>query len=177
MATKNHRMKQTAALAEKVIAGTNEHLAALSTVIVQGKAYTPAEVVQQLQTLVDRRRDVEAAKAATKAKLVAEATDAVPARALLRAMVLFLRGAFADTPAVLATFGITSKPRAPLTVAARVAAAAKNKATRAARHTMGRREKQKVKGDVTGVVIEPVSSPAAAAAPSADAGSVTTPGP
>jgi hypothetical protein len=40
----------------------------------------------------------------------------------------------------------------------KVAAAAKLKATRAARHTAGSVQKKAVKGDVTGVIVTPVTS-------------------
>src|ERR1019366_1072794 len=52
------------------------------------------------------------------------------------------------------------KVRAPLTIDQMAAAAAKRAATRAARHTMGPKQKQKVKGTITTIV-----SPPAAAAP------------
>jgi hypothetical protein len=41
----------------------------------------------------------------------------------------------------------------------KVAAAAKAKATREARHTMGKNQKQGVKEDVIGIVVSPVTSP------------------
>jgi hypothetical protein len=60
---------------------------------------------------------------------------------------------------VLADFGISLKQRGPLTVEEKTAAVAKRAATRAARHTMGPKQKLEVKGDVTGVVVTPVKAP------------------
>ena len=59
---------------------------------------------------------------------------------------------------MLADFGINPKARAPLTVEAKAAAAAKRAATRAARHTMGSQQKKAIKGDVTGVLVTPITS-------------------
>ena len=59
---------------------------------------------------------------------------------------------------MLADFGITPKARAPLTVEAKAAAAAKRAATRAARHTMGTQQKKGIKGDVTGVLVTPITA-------------------
>jgi len=83
---------------------------------------------------------------------------------------------------VLADFGIQPpKVRVPLTVEAKAAAAAKRAATRAARHTMGSQQKKAVKGDVTGIVMTPitaapptVTTPAPAGSPSSGTTPVTT---
>jgi hypothetical protein len=72
----------------------------------------------------------------------------------------FVKGAFGSSPDVLADFGITRKSPAPITLEAKAAAAAKRASTRAARHTMGPKQKLAVVGDVTGVVVTPVRAPA-----------------
>jgi hypothetical protein len=120
------------------------------------------------------RKDVEAAKAVTKARLADEKAQTPSLRTFEAALVTFVRAAFGSSPDVLADFGLhPPKVRAPLTVEAKTAAAAKRKATRAARHTQGAKQKAKVKGAVTGIIVTPVTAPplgtTAAAGPSAPA--------
>jgi hypothetical protein len=68
--------------------------------------------------------------------------------------------AFGNQPDVLADFGLVPrKAPTPLTVEQKAAAAAKRKATRAARNTMGAVQKKKVVGTVTGVTITPITAP------------------
>jgi hypothetical protein len=71
-----------------------------------------------------------------------------------------VKAAHGTSPEALAAFGLHPKARVPLTVEAQAAAIAKRAATRAARHTMGSRQKKAVKGDVTGVVVTPIFAPA-----------------
>ena len=80
-------------------------------------------------------------------------------RTFMSAFVTYVKAAYAGSPDVLADFGIAPKARVPPTVEAKIAAAAKGKATRAARHTMGTTQRKAVKGDVTGVVVTPITAP------------------
>jgi hypothetical protein len=57
------------------------------------------------------------------------------------------------------------KVRAPLDTEKRVMATAKAKATRKARGTMGKKQKLTVKGDVTGVIVTPITFVGASPAP------------
>ncbi|MDP9036752.1 MAG: hypothetical protein M3O50_18290 [Myxococcota bacterium] len=168
------------ALAEQLIAGTNKHLSTTTQVLVAGKTFTPVQITAQLEALVSLRRDVDASKAITKAKLAAEKTDMPALRTFLRAFVTFVKAAYGSTPDALADFGLHApKPRTPPTVQARASAAAKSKATRAARHTMGTVQKRAVKGAVTGIVLTPITTPqptpASPTSPSAPAPSAGTP--
>lgn len=109
-------------------------------------------------------------KAATKAKLAAENADMPALRIFMDAYVTFVKASFSKSPDVLADFGLNPKNvRTPLTVEEKTVAAAKRKATRAARHTMGTKQKKGVKGTVTGVVVTPIT----AAAPVATTGPST----
>jgi hypothetical protein len=146
-------------LAEKLIAGTNKHLANVTQVMLAGGSFTPTQVTAKLQALVNLRNDVDAAKASTKAKLATEKTDMAPLRIFMDAFVTFVKAAYSTSPDVLADFGLHPKARTPQTVEAKAAAAAKSKATRAARHTMGTKQKKSVKGAVIGITVTPVTAP------------------
>jgi hypothetical protein len=129
------------------------------------------------QTLVNLRTDVEAAQAAAATKVAAEVNQAIAIILLMTAYVAFLRTTFAKSPDVLADFGLKAKKvRAPMTVVAKAAAAAKRKSTRDARNTMGSQQKKTVKGTVTGVTVTPVVSaapPVVTASPAPGGGSTT----
>jgi hypothetical protein len=157
MATK--AKNQVVALAEQLIAGTGKHLADGTQVKLAGGTFTPAEITSKLKQIVTLRADVDAAKASIKAKLAAEKTDMPALRILMGAMVTFVKAAFGTQPDVLVDFGIVPKARTPLNVEAQAVAVAKRKATRAARHTMGKKQKKGVKGAVVGITVTPVTAP------------------
>jgi hypothetical protein len=145
-------------LAAQLAAGTNKHLAGSTQVLVAGGAFTPAQVVEKLQALAKLRTDVDAAKASTKAKLAAEKANMAPLRTFMDAFVTFVKAAYGTSPDVLADFGLHPKARTPQTVQTKAASAAKRAATRAARHTMGSKQKKSVKGDVIGITVTPVTA-------------------
>jgi hypothetical protein len=165
MGTKTKGKGTVVILAEQLIAGTNKHLSGTAQVMLAGASLTPAQITSQLQEVVTLRGDVDAAKALVKAKLAVEQADMPALRVLMAALVSFVKAAFGSAPDVLADFGVNPTVRTPLTAQAKVAAAAKRKATRAARHTMGSQQKKSVKGDVTGIVVTPVTSAAPVATP------------
>jgi hypothetical protein len=176
MATKNKGKGAVAALAEQLIAGTGKHLASTTQVMVAGGSFTPTQVTEKLQALVKLRTDVDAAKATTQAKLAAEKTDMAPLRTFMGAYVAFVKAAYPNSPDVLADFGLHPR-KAPtsLTVEAKAAAAAKRKATRAARHVMGSKQRTSIKGDVSGVTVTPVvAAPPTATVPTGPSAPATS---
>jgi hypothetical protein len=168
MATRNKNKATVVVLAEKLTAGTDKHLANETQVKFAGGSFTPAQITSKLKQIVTLRADEDAAKAATKAKLAAEKADMPALRIFMDALVSFVKVTYGTMPDVLADFGIAPKARTPLTVEAKTAAAAKRKATRAARNTMGAKQRKKVKGAVVGINVTPVTAtqPVAAATPS-----------
>ena len=69
------------------------------------------------------------------------------------------------TVPILADFGLAPrKEPAPKTTEEKAAAAAKAKATRQARGTTSKKQKLTVKGNVTGIIVTPVTAPTAASA-------------
>jgi hypothetical protein len=158
-ATKNATKSQEAARAALMIVGLAKHYATVGSLTIEGATYTPAQLEASLQKLIALRKGVDDAKAAAKARIADERAQAPALRKLMVALATVVKGAFGTSPDVLADFGLApKKARAPLTVEQRATVAAKRKATRAARHTMGTKQRKKVKGAVSGVVITPVIS-------------------
>jgi hypothetical protein len=158
MATKIKGKARIAVFAKQLIAGTDQNLGGTNQVMILGNPLTPAEIAAKLRSIVNLRADVDAARASVKAKLALEASEAETLRAFMGAYVSYVRAAYGTSPDVLATFGLSVKARARLTVEEKVGAVAKSKATRLARHTMGSRQKKAIKGDVTGVVVTPITA-------------------
>ncbi len=154
-----------AVLAGQLVAGIGKHLATLVQLMFASDTFTPAQVVARLQTLIALRKGVNDARATLEAKLAAEAAQAPTLREFMLAFVAFVKATFSKSPDVLADFGLApTKARTPLTAEKAVAKAAKGRATRRARGTMGRKKKLEIHGDVTGVVVTPVAASAPVAA-------------
>ena len=161
-------------LASSLIAGIQKHLAT-GAIQVEGGTFTAAQVIAELQQLVDLRAAASAARAAAMAKVAVETAQAPALRAFMSAIVQFVRTAFGSQADVLADFGLSPrKARTPLTVEQKAAAAAKREATRAARGTTGAKAKKGIKGAVTGITMTPiVAGPSVAQSPAAPTASPT----
>jgi hypothetical protein len=160
----NSKAKGTkAVLAAKLAAGAQKHFPAGMSMSVGGVMLTLAQIETQLTGFASLRTDVDTARSDLQAKLAAETAQATAMNAFLDAFVRLVRGSFGNQPDVLADFGLPpEKARTPLTVEQKAAAAAKRAATRVARGTTGRKAKLAVKGNVTGVVVTPVTTAKAA---------------
>jgi hypothetical protein len=152
MTTKTRNKGQVTVLTQQLIAGTAKHLTGTTQVQLAGSSFTSADITAKLQSLVTLFADVDAAKAATKAKLATQTADVPALRAFESAYVAYLKAAYRGSPDVLADFGIQPpKVREPATVEEKAAAAAKRKATRAARHTMGSQQKLPLRRGTSGI--------------------------
>jgi hypothetical protein len=162
MSSTKSKPDKAAALASMraLIAGMQKHFPNESLTL-GNTAYTTDTLVKALQGLADALTAVDAAQA--NAKDAVNALRAMKAKVgpLERNLRSFLRLRFGTANAQLVDFGVQpAKARTPLTSDKRVVATAKAKATRTARGTTGKKKKLAVKGDVTGVVVTPVTRPA-----------------
>jgi hypothetical protein len=166
MATKQSKGTE-AVLATQLVAGTQKHFANVASLMFASGSFTPAQVEAQLQQLAKIRTDVDNARAALQAKLAADTVQSPALLTFQREYVQFVKTTFSKSPDVLAEFGLkANKARTPLTIEQKAAAVAKSAATRSARGTKGAKQKLEITGDVTGVVVTPVTAakPAAAVA-------------
>jgi hypothetical protein len=155
MTTKKNTKNALVDQAKHLIAGTTKHLTGITQVILEGSTYTPTDITNKLTQIVTIRSDVDAAKASTKAKLATE-TNFMPAlRSFLAAYVSYVKAAFGSTPDALADFGMQpKKARTPATVEQMAAAVAKRAATRAARHTMGPKQRLPLRRGTRGIPLK-----------------------
>ncbi|MGH7435516.1 MAG: hypothetical protein ACRENE_07560 [Polyangiaceae bacterium] len=162
MATTNkeNRINRLAA-DQALINGLNKRAATLSTFTVGGATLKTSDVIAALLAEIAAENAVAPARASWEAAVQAARTQTAKTKAIASGVTQSLQLIFKGQTEALADFGL--KPRkqpAPRTPQQKAAAAAKAKATRAARNTMGSQQKKAVKGDVTGVTVTPVTAPA-----------------
>ncbi len=148
-----------------LIAGIAKRLSGVTQVAFGGATYTPAQLTQLLQSLVDLYDSVTAAKATYEAKLQAAAAQEAPLVEIVKGFRAYLLLNYGKQPDVLSDFG--QKPRktpSTLTSAEKVAAVEQRAATRVARGTKGPKAKLKVKGEVAQPAASGSASPSPATA-------------
>jgi hypothetical protein len=171
MSTITSKQNKAIALAgvQALVAGTQKHFPNGSFTL-GNVTYTTASLVQAIQVLEDALTALNAAHATVRDAVQAHRAAQAKVAPLLRDYQTFLRAAFSTAATPLADFGLTPvrAPR-PLDSEQRATATAKLRATRLARGTTSKKQKLAIKGDVTSVLVTPVtlagpSSPTAAPA-------------
>jgi hypothetical protein len=154
-----------------VSAGIDKHIT--TTVTVAGAQYTAAQLKAIFQAQSTAFVTASASHKQWLADVAASKAASKTANALYVALHSYLVGLYGKAAlTVLNDFGMSAPKSTPATSATKAAAAIKSKATRAARHTMGAVQKKAVTGDVTGVVVTPITS-----APTSPPSATATPAP
>jgi len=166
----------TLARVQALIAGTQKRFPA-STFTLGNASFTTASLVQLFQSLADAIAAVNTAQTGARDAVAAMRTVRTNVNPVMAEFTKWLRASFGTAAPALADFGLEPpKARTPMTVEAKAAAVAKRDATRQARGTTSKKQKLAVKGDVTGVVVTPVTAPGPAApAPQPATGTSGTP--
>jgi hypothetical protein len=111
---------------------------------IEGKTLTPAEAIAIVQARIDASHLSLTTKASAKAAVLAERTERAATKKFVSALRQVIRSMFPSADD-LADFGLTlPKPR-KANPQKKVTAAAKAKATRTLRHTMGKKQKAAIK--------------------------------
>jgi hypothetical protein len=163
MATRNSKGTKMAAN-QRLIGGVVKHLGK-TTAVLAGASYTTKEIVQEVQAGIDAAQAVETAKAAYAGAVKAERDQNESSQELVSSLVSFIYAMYGTSPQTLADFGLAPRKRANLSPDALVERAAKARATRAARHTVGAKKRLLIKGVVD--VTQPAMPAAAPSAPAA----------
>jgi ABC-type transporter Mla subunit MlaD len=139
-----------------------------------GTSYTTATLVQAFQSLVDAFAPVDGAHAQVRDTVAALRAAEAKVAPLIKAYTSFLRSTFSNA-AQLGDFGLPApKAHTALDTEKRAVATAKMRATRAARGTTSKKKKLAVKGDVSGVLVTPVTHAQSATPPATPAGPAPT---
>jgi len=154
---------------QALIFGIEKHLASAS-LRVDNTAYASADLVSKLQGQVTADNAIIAA-AASYHEAVKVDEDLAMGPFLVK-LTQAIRIMYASAPSVLADFGVAPpKPRS-VDPDAKVLAAARARATRELRHTMGPVQNESIKGTVTSVTVTDKGSTSDASAPPAAAAEV-----
>jgi hypothetical protein len=130
----------------RLIAGIQKHLGKAGTLFLNGKKYTSAQLVSLLQARIDATEAVPPAEGAWMKVVKAERDQLAATKPIVDAARTVLLAMFGSSVDILSDFGLAPLTRTEPTPAKKVEAARKAKATRAARHTQGKKQKLKIKG-------------------------------
>lgn len=124
-----------------------------------GQTYTDGQLIARVQVSLDAEAKVQTLKNDLHDALIE--CDEVRAREteFLKGVRALVQGRHLGSHTTLQDFGmVPKKPPTKRTGEQRVVMTAKNRATREKRGTLGPKQKAAIRGDVTGVVIEPVTT-------------------
>jgi hypothetical protein len=145
----------------KAIDGVRKHYASSPMVILDGVSLAPDDIVKALQGSIDAADATTAVTALFHKTVDAEQTAHAAADAVYLGLKTLVTSQFKTAPDTMAEFGFTLQPRQVPDAATAAAAVEKRRATRVARHTMGKRQKANVKGTVTAPDTAPAPTPIA----------------
>jgi hypothetical protein len=150
--TKPHISRpQSQAADASLSTGLVKHEATLPSFTIAGAIVKTPDVVTTLQSRQNSAKAVESTRAIWQAAVAADRSLRAQSNPTVSGVKQALHVMFAGSPDTLADFGLTPRKPHVVTPAVKVAAAAKAKATRAARHTMGAQQKAGIKGALDGV--------------------------
>ncbi len=152
--------------------GLNKNATTIPSIMVGGASVATKDIVTTLQARIATAKAATSARATWLAAVQADRDERAKTKTLVSVVKQTLLASFVGQVDTLAEFGLT--PRKPRVVSpeVQVAAAAKAKATRAARHTMGKKQKAEIKGTIT---VPAVPVPAPTPIPASPAAAAPTP--
>jgi hypothetical protein len=153
---------------QKVLSGLEKFLPADSSLVLNGKSWKQPELIQSFQAAQVLFTAVRDEKATLKQKLLDRRSGLVQYHELYVALGKALQGYFGRGSAALAELGFSQGQRKPRSGQVNTLARAKAKLTRAARHTMGSKQKLAIvaPGSPTLVLFGPDGKPIEGEVPS-----------
>jgi hypothetical protein len=148
---------------QNLVAGLTKHASTLTSLTFGGTQHPTAAILAVLNARIASADAVVSTRATWQSAVKADRDGRANTRAFVSGVRQALQLAFAGSIDGLADFGLSPrKVPAPRSPEAKVASVAKSKATRAARHTMGSKQKAMIKGTVA-TTAPTVPAPAATA--------------
>ena len=157
MTTKINKSIQQAA-DQSLIDGFTKHAALIPSLFIGGATTKTTDIVSTLQAFLAAAKSTAAAHVALKASVLNEKQLRAQNKQLVTDVVQTLRAMFSTQPTLLADFGLALPKKPVLTPQAKVVAAAKARATRQARGTKSKKQLAAITGDVTGIVVTPITA-------------------
>jgi hypothetical protein len=128
------------------IEGISKNFSSLATLNVAGVSYTPTSLIALLQAYADAITALQALHAQLTAAVLGNRGQQKQIQQVLLGLESFAKNFFGSTSEKLGDFGFMPKKEVVVTVPTKAAALAKSKATRVARHTMGKKQKAAITG-------------------------------
>jgi hypothetical protein len=144
---KKNRTDQTTA-EQSLIGGLNKHATSIPSIVIGGASVTTKDIVATLQSRIDTAKAAQSTRATWQTAVQADRAERDKTKTFVSGLKQALLVAFAGQVDTLADFGLTGRKVRVVTPEEKLAAAQKAKATRAARHTMGSKQKAAIKGTV-----------------------------
>ena len=179
---KKNRPAQSAS-EQKLVDGLNKHAQTITSFVIGGVTMPTKDIITTLQTLITSANAVQSSKATWQNNVKTDIDERTKLKTFVSGLKQALLVAFAGSIDTLADFGLTGRQKPVRTPEEKLAAAAKAKATRAARHTMGPKQKAEITGTVptpapvTTPAPAPIPAPAPAPTPTPAIASAITPPP
>jgi hypothetical protein len=152
MSTTNRTTQQAAD--QKLVDGLTKHQSSLPSFLIRGTSYKAADVIGIVQAQVNAAKTTYSSRAVWQNAVKTERDERAKNKPFVSALKQTLQAMFSDSVDSLADFGLTPRKPRVITPAKKAAAALKAKATREARHTMGKIQKKDIKG------VAPATTPA-----------------
>jgi hypothetical protein len=144
--SKTNRMQMQTA-DQKLIGGLTEHASTVSSLVIAGTSYTTAAMIAVLQARVATGNAVTSTRATWQAAVQGDRDKHAQTQAFVSGLLQVLHVAFAGQIEALNDFGLVPhKPQPQRTPEQKALQTKKAAATRAARHTMGPKQKAAIKG-------------------------------
>jgi hypothetical protein len=151
---------------QRLIDGFTKHAATITSVLVDGAVMSTKDIVGMLQARIAASQATTSARATWQATVVADAAEHAKTRTAASGLRQAMVVAFGSQLDTLADFGLTPRKVRVQTPDQKMVATAKAKATRAARHTLGKVQKSKITGaNPSGVSAEAPVTAAAGSGP------------
>jgi hypothetical protein len=179
MATTTNRLKEQASN-QALINGLTKHAATIPLILVGGQSLTNTQMVATLQGRLAHANAALSTRAAWQSAVKADQDDRTKTGALISGLRKVVSVAFAGEIDTLADFGLIPPKKHVISPEKKAAAALKGKATRAARHTLGKNQRKAITG-TTPAPAQPVTTlgfpatPPSAALPTRPQPAVTSP--
>ncbi len=173
--TPNRNRNARSAAEQALIDGLGKHAAAIPAIVISGVPLTTKDLVAILQARIDSARAAQATRAAWLTAVQADQDERARTQAAVSGLKQVLLVAFAGQVDALADFRLVPRKLRVVTPEQKLAATARAQATRAARHTMGKKQKAAITG--TASQAAPATPPPATAPVVAPSGTTEAPHP
>jgi hypothetical protein len=162
--TKNRTTQQVGD--QKLIDGLNKHSQTIPSLVIGGTSLTTAAIIGILQARLATANAAQSTRATWQTAVKADKDERAKTKSFTSGLRQALHVAFDGSIDALADFGLVPRKPHVISPEKKAAATAKALATRAARHTMGKKQKAAIKGTVPATApATPPAAPAPVAAP------------